>query len=94
MNRENGVPMIAWLVAGAAVGAAVALLLAPAAGEKTRRMLTEQAERGRKGVLESGQELFARGRELYERGREIAEDVAEVFERSRRLAEKTFSDKV
>jgi len=94
MNRDNGVPMIAWLVAGAAVGAAVALLLAPTSGKKARRVLTEQAERGRKGVLETGQELFERGRELYERGREIVEDVADVFERSRRLAEKTFTDKV
>jgi len=53
-----------------------------------------QAERGRKTLVESGQELFEKGRELYERGREIAEDAAEMFERGRSLAEKTIDERV
>lgn len=94
MARNNGAGVIGWLVVGAVLGAAVALLMAPEAGERTRRRLTDQAERGRKTLLQSSQEIFERGRELYERGREIAEDAAEMFERGRRIAEKTIDERI
>lgn len=93
MARENTAGLVGWLVVGAVLGAAVALLLAPESGARTRRKLVTQAERGRKTILESGQEIFERGRELYERGREIAEDAAEMFERGRRIAEKTIDER-
>lgn len=85
---------INWLICGALLGAAVALLLAPETGARTRRKLVKQAERGRKTIIESGQEMFERGRELYERGREIAQDAAEMFERGRRIAEKTIDERI
>jgi gas vesicle protein len=88
MQRYTNTNAVSWFIGGAILGAAVALLLAPQTGVRTRRNLARQAERGRKSLLESGQEMFERGRELYERGREIAEDVAEMFERGRRIAEK------
>ncbi len=93
MDRDNSIAF-AWFLGGAVLGAAVALLLAPEAGEHTRRKLAGQAERGRKTIIESGQELFERGRELYERGREIAEDAADLFERGRRIAEKRVDDRI
>jgi len=79
---------------GAIVGAGVALLLAPEAGEKTRDMLGEQVERGRKTILDSGRELYERGREMYERGREVAEEAADMFERARSIAEKKIDERV
>ena len=94
MPRDNSSSLVGWLVVGAVLGAAVALLLAPEAGVRTRRKLMSQAERGRKTILESGQEIFERGRELYERGRSIAEDAAEMFERGRRIAEKTIDERI
>jgi gas vesicle protein len=94
MARDNTPGLIGWLVVGAVLGAAVALLLAPESGARTRRKLVKQAERGRKTILESSQEIFERGRELYERGREIAEDAAEMFERGRRIAEKTIDERI
>jgi gas vesicle protein len=94
MSRDNTASMIGWLVVGAVLGGAVALLLAPDAGARTRRKLLQSAEEGRKTVLESGRELFDRGRELYERGRAIAEDAAEMFERGRRIAEKTIDERI
>ncbi len=93
MERDNS-NVIIWFIGGAALGAAVALLMAPEAGARTRRKLAHQAERGRKTIIESGQELFERGRELYERGREIAEDAAEMFERGRRIAEKKVDERI
>lgn len=93
MERDNG-SVVVWFIGGALVGAAVALLMAPETGDRARRKLGKHVERGRKTLLESGQELFERGRELYERGREIAEDAAEMFERSRRIAEKEIDERI
>jgi gas vesicle protein len=94
MARDNTAGVVGWMVVGVVLGAAVALLLAPEAGARTRRKLVDQAEKGRKTILESGQEIFERGRELYERGRAIAEDAAEIFERGRRIAEKKIDERI
>lgn len=69
-----------WFLAGAAVGAAVALLFAPQSGEKTRKLLTRQAERGRDSLVD-------RGREIYDKGHEIADEAAHLFERGKKIVE-------
>ena len=94
MAQDNTGSIIAWFIGGAALGAAVAILLAPGSGEETRRKLVAHAERGRKAISESSQDIIDKGRELYERGREIAEEAAELFERGRRIAEKKIEDVV
>lgn len=94
MERGNNGSVFIWFVCGALLGAATALLMAPQTGAKTRKQLANQAERGRKNLLESSQEFFEKGREMYERGREIAESAAEIFERGRRIAEKTIEDRI
>ena len=93
MEREKTGTIIAWFVGGTILGAAVALLIAPQSGSATRGKLADQAEKGRKSLLESSQDIISRGRELYDRGREIAEETAELFERGRRIAEKTIEDR-
>ncbi|MFL6351568.1 MAG: YtxH domain-containing protein [Bryobacteraceae bacterium] len=93
MQRENSNGVI-WFVSGIALGAAVALLIAPETGERTRRKLAKNAERGSKTVMASGREIYERGRDLYERGREIAEDAAEMFDRARKLAEKNIDERI
>jgi gas vesicle protein len=94
MDRDNTSNAIGWFITGAVLGAAVALLWAPESGTRIRRRLARQAERGRRTILESGQDLIERGRDLYERGREIAEDAAEMFERGRRIAEKQIDERI
>lgn len=94
MERESSTNMAIWFIGGALLGAVVALLIAPESGEGTRRRLASEAERGRKSLIESGQELFEKGRELYERGREIAEEAADLFERGRSIAEKTIDERI
>lgn len=92
MAQNNSGSAIAWFVGGAALGAAVALLLAPEAGEETRRKLGQTAKKGRDVISESGQDAIQKGRELYERGRELAEEAADMFEKGRRIAEKRVND--
>lgn len=93
MERDSNGAIILWFVTGAALGAGVALLLAPQSGERTRRKLVKQAEKGRKALAESSQDIISRGRELYERGREIAEETAELFERGREIVEKKIEER-
>jgi gas vesicle protein len=64
-------------VLGAIAGAAVALLLAPASGEETRRALSEKAKEGREkasGAARQGREFINRQRDTLstavDRGRE------------------------
>jgi gas vesicle protein len=85
MAKDNSGVM--WFVAGAAIGAAIALLYAPQSGEETRRYLGKQARKGREALAEAGEDLLDKGRDLYEKGRRVADDAAEVFERGRRLVE-------
>jgi gas vesicle protein len=53
-------------VLGTITGAAVALLMAPASGEETRRRLADKAREGR----ERANEAARQGRDLVNRGRE------------------------
>jgi gas vesicle protein len=64
-------------VLGALTGAAVALLLAPASGEETRRILSEKAKEGREKATDAarqGKEFLNRQRDTLgtaiDRGRE------------------------
>lgn len=92
-NNNNGT-FLAWFVGGAALGAAVAILLAPGTGEETRRKLANQAAKGKKSLSSSSQEIIDKGRELYERGRELAEEAADMFEQGRKIAEKKINEVV
>ena len=82
---EEGKGNFGWFLAGAVIGAAVALLYAPKSGKDTRDYLNKTSKEGREAVEASGRELMDRGKELYERGRQIAEDAADLFERGRKL---------
>ena len=69
---------------GAVVGAAVALLYAPATGEETRRMIADKAREGRKRA----EELARQGREFVEGHRSTISDALdrgrEAFEQARK----------
>lgn len=83
-SEENGSRAV-WFLAGAAIGAAIALLFAPASGRQTRRYLARKTEEGRDALLDAGKEVVERGREYYEKGKKVAEEADELFERGRKL---------
>jgi gas vesicle protein len=84
---EDGNGKFGWFLAGAVMGAGIALLFAPKTGKDTRRYIGDTSKEGQKAMEASGKELMDRGKELYERGKQIAEDAAELFERGRKLVQ-------
>ena len=87
MAQDNTGKLV-WFVAGAAIGATIALLYAPQSGDKTRRLIGKKAREGRDALADSGRDLADKGRDLYEKGRRVAENAAEMMERGRRLVER------
>ena len=89
MARDDGGAagtVIVAFVLGALTGAAVALLMAPASGEETRRILAEKAREGRQRASEAARQgrefvnrqkdtistAIERGRDAYEQARDAA----------------------
>ena len=75
MARDEGAAgtVILAFVIGAVTGAAVALLMAPASGEETRRMLGERARESR----ERAEEAARQGREFLNRQRDTLNSAIE-----------------
>ena len=82
MSRDSnggGSVMLAFVL-GAVAGAAVALLVAPAAGEETREYLGKRAREGRDRAKDAARDAGEQGREFYQRQRE---NVTSAIERGR-----------
>ncbi len=77
-------------VAGASIGATLALLFAPQSGEETRRYIGKQARKGRERLAEAGQDAYDKGRDLFDRGRDLADEAAEMMEEGIDRARRTF----
>ena len=97
MAREgNGGSVVAAFLIGAVMGAAVALLLAPATGEEMRRMISERARESREKAAEAarqGREFVKtqretittavdKGREAYQRARQSMRDAGKGEEQA------------
>jgi gas vesicle protein len=64
----------AFFLLGAAIGAATALLVAPASGARTRRRLVHTGEEVADYLIDAGKELIEKCEDLYERSGELVED--------------------
>ena len=78
-GNSTGSILVAFAI-GAAAGAAIALLFAPATGEDTRKKLAEKAREGR----DKAATLAREGREFLDRQRD---NVASVIDRGREAYE-------
>jgi len=83
--REESTNTLGWFLAGAVIGAAVAVLYAPKSGRETRQFIADTTQRGKDAVMESSQNVVDAGRDFYERGRKLVEDAADLFDRGRKL---------
>jgi gas vesicle protein len=74
-----------WFLAGATIGAAAALLLAPQSGKETRKAISRTAARGREAVSGTSKDLVEGGREMFDHGKRLVQDATDLFERGRKL---------
>ena len=79
-QNGGGAGVLLAFLAGAAVGAAVALLFAPAPGSETRELVSRRAREGRERATEAAR----RGREILDSQRE---HITTAFERAREQAQ-------
>jgi gas vesicle protein len=92
-HRNKGPSLISGLVWGGMIGAAIGLMMAPRAGDETRRVLRERSievrERARETALEARQraaELQQRGRERFDMNRERIARTAAAVRQSAQVA--------
>ncbi len=69
----------AFFLLGAAIGAATALLMAPASGARTRRRLVRKGEYVADYLIDAGKELVEKCEDLYERSGELVEDATHAL---------------
>jgi gas vesicle protein len=73
--EEEGASSIGWFILGAALGAGVALLLAPTSGEDTRRRIARGARRVKDTALDALEELRDEFDDLKDRAVETVDQV-------------------
>jgi len=86
---------VGFFVAGAGIGAILALLLAPKTGEQTRKLIAKKADEGKDYVASRGREIREQAEDLVEKGKELVgkqkERLAEVLETGKEAAKNTLS---
>ncbi len=87
MSDQDSGSGIMWFIAGAVVGASVALLYAPKSGQESRTFITGKADESLGAITESGKQLMDQGKDLYDRGRALAEEAAALFDRGRKMVQ-------
>ncbi len=85
----------AYFIAGAGIGAAIALLFAPVSGEETRRRIVEKTQEGREYVTSKGREIRRHADNLIDEGKDVVNKqkarLADVLESGKQAARETFS---
>jgi gas vesicle protein len=90
MNDASAADRIEFFVLGAAVGAAVALLIAPESGARTRRRIRHKGEDAAEYFISASKDLVERCEELSRGSGEVLGDAAhELSERYRELADRS-----
>ena len=76
---------VGWFLAGACIGAAVAVLYAPKSGKQTRRYLAGKVQQSKDAVADTSSSIVEASRDMFERGKQLVDDAADLFERGRKL---------
>jgi len=95
MNETKAGDRLAFLLLGTAIGATVALLVAPESGVRTRRALRRKGQDAADYVVDAGKELAERCEDLYKYTGEFVDDATrglsekyrQLYQRSKGLAD-------
>jgi gas vesicle protein len=71
MSENNGSSNLLFFLAGASLGAVVALLYAPQSGKKTREYISDKADEGKDYLKDKSKELREQAEEYVERGKDL-----------------------
>jgi gas vesicle protein len=84
-EAKEGSNTLAWFLAGAVIGAVLAIVCAPKSGRDTRQFIADKAQEGKDAVADGTRDMLDASRDMFERGRKLVEDAADLFDRGRRL---------
>ena len=76
MSDTRAGDRVAFFLLGAAIGAAAAVLMAPASGTRTRQRLVRKGEEVADYLIYAGKELVEKCEDLYERSGDLVDDAA------------------
>jgi gas vesicle protein len=85
MSENNGSSNLLFFLAGASLGAVVALLYAPQSGKKTREYISDKADEGKDYLKDKSKELREQAEDYVERGKDL---VSQQVERGKDLVAK------
>ena len=71
MSENNGSSNLLFFLAGASLGAVVALLYAPQSGKKTREYISDKADEGKDYLKDKSKELREQAEDYVERGKDL-----------------------
>jgi gas vesicle protein len=84
-TQDDSSSRLAWFLAGAVIGATVAILYAPKSGKDTRQFISDTTRKSKEAITESSQDIVDASKEMFDRGRKLVEDAAALFDRGRKL---------
>ena len=84
-NQSNFTGNVGWFLAGACIGAAIAVFYAPKSGKETRHYLAGKVQQSKEAVADTSSSIVEASRDMFERGKQLVDDAADLFERGRKL---------
>ena len=86
---------VSYFVAGASIGAAIALLFAPQSGEETRKQIADKAQDGSDFVVSKSREIRKHAEELVDSGKDLVSKqkarLADALESGKQTVRETFA---
>lgn len=86
-ERDNSSSAVLAFLLGGVLGAAAALLLAPASGQKTRRKVREWLDE----IEEKGKDFWEEKEGILQEGKEVLEEKVEKLKRAAEAGRKAFN---
>src|ERR1017187_6598728 len=84
-NQSNFTGNVGWFLAGACIGAAIAVFYAPKSGKETRHYLAGKVQQSKEPTAHPTSSIVEASRDKIERGKQLVKDPADLFERGRKL---------
>lgn len=92
MSDNDAGTRVAFFLAGAGIGALVALLFAPKAGKETRDFIAKKAEEGRDYVTQRSRDLREQAEEYVDKGKDLVTKQKEMLSAALEAGKAAYQD--